>query len=141
MIYKQPIELSLVIKDGEKLYDLDGFMFEAEYEIEGEDYAGSYEQPPESQTWILNSLKFVDQSRIDEYNADSEGEYWDPDMPPLPWKAGDDIFKSLQPHQIYHVEYMLEENDREDKYSAEADAYADRYDYCDWDAKYGGEPF
>ena len=116
------VELSLTVTHEGKLYELDGFMFEAHYEVDGEDapetwgYYGG--EPASAAAWLLYHLKLSDQDQIDSYNVDAERE----GFTPIPWKADTDLWSMLTEAQQATVEAKVEQDDRD------YDAYEPEYE-------------
>jgi len=113
MLRTTEIELCLSLTVDGKFYELDGFQFEADYEIDGEDAPATWGyyggEPATSAAWLVYHLKLEDQDQIDAYNADAVSEGYDP----IPWKAGEDIWSLLTEAQQGEVEHKVEQEDRE----------------------------
>ena len=111
---QQPVELSLTLTPEGKLYELDSFSFEAEYEVDGEDAPATWGyyggEPASSATWVVYHLKLEDQDQIDAYNVDARRE----GFAPIPWAAGEDLWDHLTKTQQATVEGQIEQADRDE---------------------------
>ena len=101
------IEATINVCIDEEEYDLFEFLFEADYEIDGEDVRPSYYDPGDRASWVLLDLRIASQEMVVAYNE--EAEEWGGK---LPWNEGDSVFEFLSPRDIGSIERTLEEMDR-----------------------------